>query len=486
MTLRQSIRSSSKWLVSTNLSNQFMQFVFGIILARLLVPADFGMVVTIQIFTGFVGLIASGGMGQALIQAKKVDDIDFQVVFTIQLAIGLVIYTTFFLMAPWFVDWFNDPLYQDLLRISAISFLLRPFIQLHTIWLQREMQFKRMATRTLIGSLVGGGISILMASTGFGVWSLILGGLFGNLLTIPLLFRLTPLKPYLNFRLDIARRHSSFGIKFTLNDLISYLRRQTSNFIISRLAGPSMVGLFNKGDSLAKLPFTVISTPIYQPVFRIMSASQDNPDKIKYLFYKMISLLMLYTLPLYAGMWWLAEPFITVVYGEHWRASAVPLEILAPLGLLYCIGHPCGAVLAAKNRLGGEIVVQIVTWMIVALGTYFGLQWGLTGVAAGIVLSQIYSTVHMYLLAIQCIPARLVDLLHALGPSLLLNTIMLGALIISDVLFLSDYRQESPSIYLLTSIGIAGLAFSLAFLFLPIPAIAEESQRWKKFLRLSR
>jgi len=463
-----------------------MQFIFSIILARLLVPADFGMIITIQIFTGFAGLVASGGMGQALIRAKEVSNIDFQVIFTIQLAIGTAIYTAFFLVAPWFSGWFNDPLYQDLLRVSAISFLLRPFIQLHTIWLQREMQFKQMATRTLIGSMVGGGSSILMAATGFGVWSLILGGLLGNLLTIPLLFRLTPQKPRLNFRLDIARRHSGFGFKLTVNDLISYLRRQTSNFIISRLAGPSMVGLFNKGDSLAKLPFTIISAPIYQPVFRTMSASQDNPDQVKYLFYKMISLLILYTLPLYAGMWWLAEPFVTVVYGEHWRASAVPLEILAPLGVLYCIGHPCGAVLAANNRLGREIVVQTVTWIIIALGAYFGLQWGLAGVAFGIVLSQIYATSHMYLLAIQCIPARLIDLLRALGPGVLLNAIMLGALIISDALFLSDYRQESPSIYLLTSIGIGGLAFSLAFLFLPIPAIAEESQRWKKLLRLSR
>jgi O-antigen/teichoic acid export membrane protein len=138
---------------------------------------------------------------------------------------------------------------------------------------------------------------------------------------------------------QIARQHSGFGFKIALNDLISYLRQQTSNFIVTKMAGATMVGLFNKGDSLAKLPFSTISGPVYQPVFRSMAAAQDNPDKIKYLFFRMVSLLILYTLPFYVGLWWLAKPFMIVVYGEHGH----PLQIL-PLD----IGHPENM---ATNRL---------------------------------------------------------------------------------------------------------------------------------------
>src|SRR5512139_2843683 len=131
MSRGQSVRSSSKWLVSTNLLGQATQFAFGIALARLLVPADFGMIITIQIFTGFVGLVASGGMGQALIRAKDLQEKDFQVIFSMQLAIGLLIYAGFFTIAPWFADWFGNPLYKDLLRVSAISFVMRPFLNIH-------------------------------------------------------------------------------------------------------------------------------------------------------------------------------------------------------------------------------------------------------------------------------------------------------------------------------------------------------------------
>lgn len=483
--MAQSIRSSSKWLVGSNVTGQILQFAFGIALARLLVPADFGMIVTIQIFTGLVSMFASGGMGQALIRAKEVSEKDFQVVFSMQLGIGVLIYAVFFLISPWFADWFGNPLYRDLLRVSALSFLIRPFANLHNIWLYREMRFKETSVRGLVVNLSSGLLSVAMAAKGFGVWSLLLGGLLGSLMAYFMVFRLTPIHPRLRLDRQIARQHGGFGIKITLNDLVSYLRRQTSNFIITKMAGASLVGLFNKGDSLSKLPFDTISGPIYQPVFRAMSIAQDNPDRIKYLFFQMVSLLTLYTLPIYVGLWWLAKPFIVVVYGAHWVDAAVPLQILAPLGLLYCIGHPCGAVLAATNRLGREMVVQTITWVIVAFGCYFGLGWGLAGVAYGIVLSQVYSNVHMYLLANQCFHARVGELVAAIGPGIVLNGILAAALLAIDAGLPAGMRENSAPLYLIISVAGGALAYGLAFLYLPLPSLAPESLRWKKLLRLA-
>jgi O-antigen/teichoic acid export membrane protein len=324
-----------------------------------------------------------------------------------------------------------------------------------------------------------------MAIGGFGVWSLVLGGLLGSLLNFLLIFRLTPIHCRFKFDHQTAQRHSGFGFKIALNDLISYLRQQTSNFIITKMAGTTMVGLFNKGDSLAKLPFATISGPVYQPVFRSMAAAQDNPDKIKYLFFRMVSLLILYTLPFYVGLWWLAKPFMIVVYGEHWADAAIPLQILAPLGLLYCIGHPCGAVLAATNRLGKEIVVHTTTWILVAIGCYLGLRWGLKGVAFGIVLSQIYSNIHMYLLANQCFRAKIGELVAAIGPGLVLNAILVAVLFVVDAWLPAGMRESSKAAYLIISTLAGSLAYVLAFLFIPLPSLASEALRWKKLLRLT-
>ena len=131
MNLGNTIRAGAKWSLFERINGQVLQFVFGIALARLLLPTDFGVVVTIQIFTGLAFMISGGGMGQSLIQAKEVSEKDFQVVFTLQLLIGVAIYLLFFSIAPWFAVWFDNLLYRDLLRVSAISFLIRPFAKTH-------------------------------------------------------------------------------------------------------------------------------------------------------------------------------------------------------------------------------------------------------------------------------------------------------------------------------------------------------------------
>lgn len=485
MSAPQTIRSSSKWLVGSNLLGQVLQFLFGIVLARLLLPADFGMIVTISIFTGVVGLVASGGMGQALVRAKDASESDYQVIFTIQLGIGLLIYAGFFIIAPWFADWFGNLLYRDLLRVSALSFLLRPFISMHNIWLQREMHFKDASIRGFIASVIASVTSIIMAWAGWGVWSLTLSGLLGGVLGYLSVFRLTPIHARLTYDRSIAGRHGSFGFKVVLNDIVSYLRSQTSNFIITTMSGAAMVGLFNKGDSLAKLPFSTISGSIYTPVMRAMAKEQDSPDKVKYLLFRMVSLLMVYTLPFYIGLWWLAKPFMVGVFGSHWAEAAIPLQILAPLGLLYCVGHPCGAVFAAMNRMGQEVVIQMVTWFIVAVGCVIGLKWGLTGVAWGIVLSQIYSTSHMYWLSSRAVQAKLSELAAAVGPALLLNGILVVALILIDVLLPAGTSEHSQLAYLVVNALVGGLVYALAFLFLPLPGLTEEALRWKQLLRIA-
>ena len=150
MSLGDSIRHGAKWLLGGNVAGQVIQFGFGVVLARLLVPSDFGVLVTVQIFTGLAGFIAGGGTGQALVRAKEAKHEDFQVVFTIQLMIGVLIYAAFFAAAPFFARWYSQPLYTDLFRVSALSFILRPFANMPNVWLTREMRFKQRMIINLI------------------------------------------------------------------------------------------------------------------------------------------------------------------------------------------------------------------------------------------------------------------------------------------------------------------------------------------------
>ena len=352
MSLGLSIRTGVKWLIIGNTGSRILDFAFGVILARLLVPADFGMIVTVQVFTGFVGMLTSGGMGQALVRAKEVDDNDFHAVFTLQLMLGLLIYLGFYLAAPWFATFFENPLYEDLLQVSALSFLMRPFAYMHGSWLNREMDFKRRSIIGIISGVATGIFSVLMAWAGMGVWSLVLSGLAGALLRNILLARVTALRLRLNFDLAIMRRHGAYGSKIVANDIMGHLKNEGLKLILSKLAGPAFLGLFNKADSLHRLPYWMLAQPVAQPVFRAMSKVQDDLDQTKYMFYRVITLLMVYILPFYIGIWWVAEPFIGVVYGEQWLPAAEPLRILALAGFFYIIARPCGVLLDGAESTG--------------------------------------------------------------------------------------------------------------------------------------
>lgn len=487
MSVAQSIRSATVWVLAGQTGTRVLQFAFGILIARLLAPEDFGLLVTAGIFTGVAGIVAGGGLGQALIRSKEATEQDFYVVFTMQLAVGVALYVLFFFTSPLIAAFFDEPFYTDLLRITALYFVSRPLLSIHSSWLHREMRFKERSIVGLQATIVGSIVTLLLALAGMKVWSLVLSGFFGTFLTWFLLSRVTGLKPRLTLDRATVRKVSAYGMKVSANDLVSYARAQISNFIISMQLGPAAVGLFNRGEGLGKMPFSTISGAVYQPVLREMSKVQDQPEQIKYLFFKMIGLLVIYTLPFYIGVVWLAHPFITVVYGAKWAPAAEILQILALPGLIFCIGHPCGAVLAATNRLGRELLVQGSTVAIVAVGCYFGLpRFGLAGAAWALVLGYAYSTLLMYLLAVKAFRHEAADLARALAPGLMLNGLLLAVLLALELSLPSTLREQHPALYLLILGGGGACAYLGAFLFLPYAGLRTESARWRAVLRLSR
>lgn len=481
-----SIRSGVKWLVAGNLGGNFLQFVFGVVLARLLVPADFGMLVTIQIFTGIAGYVAGGGMGEALVQAREVNSQHYRVVFTIQLAIGVLIYAFFYYFAPWFSRWYDNSIYIELMRVAAISFILRPFANIPSSMLRREMRFNSVAKITIVTMLIAGIASILMALGGMGVWSLVLGGLVGSVVSIMMLSWAAGWLPGLAFDWPIANRLGKYGFKVTANEIIIFIREQTSNFLISRILGAAMVGLYNKADSLGKLPFQIVNRSVYQPVFRTLARKQDDIDQSRYIYFRTISLLSVYTFPFYVGLWWLAEPFIRVVYGEKWVPAAEPLSILAIAGLFTCVTHPSGALLAAQNLLGRELVIQFIVWGVIIAGCMIGIHWGIAGVAWGIVVSRLILSVLMSWSANIVLGSGYDDLVNTLMPGMLLNVILFAVLAGFHEIFIWTELIEGQAEYLFLMTGIGALTYALAFLLLPISSLKSESDRWKKLVRIGR
>lgn len=485
MSLGHSIRHGAKWVFIGNTGSQVISFALGLILARLLVPAEFGMVATIQIFTSLAGFVAGGGMGQAIVRAKEASKRDYDLLFTLQFLIGLVIVSFFFVIAPWFGRWYANPMYADLLRVAALSFLVRPFFNVPSNMLHREMRFKAKTAVQLANLVVYNSIALSLAYTGHGPWSLILAGLFSSVAGALQFAWYARWRPGICFDFARAGELMRYGLLASTNNIACYVRSQLPTFILSRSMGPAGVGLYNKAESLAARPHGFITGSVYEVLFRALAKEQGNLDKSRYLFFRSLTLVAVYALPFYVGFLWLAKPLVVTLFGHRWADSATPLVILSFAAPMMMIENLSGAVLAARNWLGKELIAQFIVIAVATMAILVGLTYGMNGVAAGMVVARLYMSIHMFVLAKLSLKARWIDLATAFMPAALLNSILLGTLWLVDR-FIPPSLQSVDALYVLLMATIGGLIYTLCFLYLPIPALVAETTRWKIKLKLAK
>lgn len=478
------IRRGTIWTFAGKFSTEILNFMVGIALARILLPEHFGLVTTVGIVTGLAGYFSGAGTGQALVRAKHVDQRHTNVVFTLQMGIGTGIYLLFVLIAPYFATFFGQPIYQSLLLVSGLNFFMRPFTNLPSALLQREMRFRPLTVVSVINIFITSTVSIALALLDYGAWSLIYGGLVGGM-TNALMLNLHLRQKYsFGWNKKIAAELSGYGARVAINSLLEHFRGQSLLFVLSKLNGPADVGLYNRASSLAALPFRLIGSAPYQVILRALAVEQDNLDKSRYIYFHTVTLVTTYTLPLYVLTWWLAEPGILFIYGTKWLAAAAPLSILAISGLFSCLSNPSGAVVEARNRIAAEIKLNIFTWTLLMAGMFYGLQWGLSGLAWVVVITRILFTAGITSVAIHELQGSLRMLLEAIAPALILNALLLATLNILDLLFTGSYEHSHPGFYATSVAAIGGVCYATAFLLLPFKKLESEATRWRNRLTL--
>ncbi|HHJ37923.1 MAG: hypothetical protein AXA67_12240 [Methylothermaceae bacteria B42] len=484
MTTKKDLYSTISWVLTGNTANYVLNFITGIILARLLAPEEFGTLLTIQVFTGLAGFFAGGGMVQALIREKNVTKKDYNIVFTLQFLAGTLIYLIFYFSSPWFSKWYNNDIYTDLLRLSAISFVYRPLANLPNSMLQREMRFQLKMLLDFIALLISSISSIILAFKGFGVWSLIWGGIIGSITNIFMLFIITRWLPRFNFDFKKGKHLAQYGMFKAMSDIILYLRNQVSIFILSRTLGPASVGLYNKGESLAMMPHTFFSGSVQPVLFRVLSVEQDNHDRCQYIFFRSIALLAVYATPVYVGLEWLAKPIVSVLYGEKWVESSTPLMILAYAWPFWMVSTLSSNVLAARNWLHRDLFVLVSSLIIMCLSIIIALPHGLKGIALAVVFSLIYTAFHQYFLATSCIKAKKSRIFFAIAPAILLNSILVITLFAAET-WIPNHIKNNDIYYILYMTLVGGFSYAIFFLFIPLKSLKTEQQRWKfKFINL--
>jgi len=394
MPSKSTVISSLFWKFMERAGVQVMQFVVTIVLARLLVPEQFGLIALVAIVISIADVFVQSGLGIALIRKKEVDDLDYSSVFFASLTIAAAVYSIIFVSAPFISDFFNQDGLTPVIRVLTLTLFIGVFSSIQNAYVARHMMFKKLFFRGLCATIPSGALGILLAYQGFGVWALVTQQLSNAAFSVLAMWITVPWRPHLQFSWERLKTLFSFGWKLLVSSLIDNIYDKIRALVIGKMFSSAALAFNDRGDQFPKLLITNINNSISAVLLPSLSAYQDDKPQLKRLARRSIVTSSFVIIPMMTGLAVLAKPFVLILLGEKWLPCVPFIQAYCFTYALYPIHS---ANLSAINAMGRsdiflklEIIKKIYGFALL-VGSYLYFKTPI-GLAYGAMVSAVIST----------------------------------------------------------------------------------------------
>lgn len=448
------------WSGLDSFASQGIMFLVGLVLARLLTPHEYGLIGYITILTAIFNSIVDSGFSSALIRKKDIRAIDYNTAFIFNIIISILLCATMFLLARPVSRFFNEPQLVQLIKAMSVIVIINGLAIIQRTNLTRNVDFKTQTKASLISSISSGIVGIGMALYGFGVWSLVGQQITRQLLNTVCLWILNKWLPRFEFSWQSFRELFNFGWKLLASGLIDTIWKQVSNMVIGKYYSTSSLGQYTRGQQFADI-FSANMTSIIQRVsYPVLSSIQDERDRMKEGYRKIIKVTMFLSFVLMFGLAAIATPFLTVLIGRQWMEAAHYLQILCFSMCLYPLHAINLNMLQVQGRsdlfLKLEIIKKIIAIGPILLGIFMGIDWMLYGWIITGIISYLLNAMYSGNMIGYSIPAQVRDIL----PSFALAAIM------AIPVYLLTFIELQPILTLLIQLCLgAAIIISVSELF---------------------
>jgi O-antigen/teichoic acid export membrane protein len=417
MTLRQRAAAGTFWVGISAAVRTFFQMLTRYILARMLFPADFGLVAMAYIAIDFLQMFREMGFSSALIYRKGDVDKAADTTFVTLILIATVLFSVSFVAAPYVASFYRTPELASVARALSINILISAFGQVQLSLLAKNLAFRERLLPDLVPTVAYGVIAVVLALMGLGVWSLVIARIVNSVLTVLLAWVVVPWwRPSLRFDRQVARELFDYGKHIVGSSLLIFWITNLDNTFIARVLGAEPLAFYGFAYSTANLPATHISRIVGQVLFPAYSEIQDDTVTLRRAFLRTLHYVSLLSIPLAAAMIAFAGPFIYTIYGEKWAPAIVPLQLLGIYGLLRSVAVNMGSVFKAGGKPHWLTYIAVGRLVVMGILLYPAARYyGIVGVS---VLSAAVSIVDFFVSAAltnQVIHGRLMDYVQALG-----------------------------------------------------------------------
>lgn len=484
--LKQKAVSGIFWTIAQRFSSIFIQFLSGIVLARLLSPDDYGCIGMLAIFMLLASTFTDGGFGSALIQKKNPTQEDYSTIFYWNVAISVVIYLILFVSAPLIASFYRIELLCPVLRIQGLVVIVNAFQVVQIARLNKLFQFKKISIVTLLSSIVSLVTTIILAYRGFGVWSLVTQHLLMAMIPTFIYWTTNKWKPILTFSKKSFEELFSFGIFMFLTTLLSTFVNNVQGLLIGKLYSPSTMGYYSKAQSTEKLAATSLSQVISQVSYPLYAELQDDKERLVGVIKKLTISTAFMTFPLMLLLVLVAKPVFVLLYSEKWIPAVPFFQILCVAGLAICLqavnSQAIAAVGKSKAMFSWSVVKQFTGLGFMLVGFF---MFGMKGLLIGMVMKSWLIFLINASLVSYFIGYKLVRQLLDLLPVLLLALVsFLGTYYIASFIECSMYINALTRIVVFVVIYFVGSVITKLYAFSLCKDLL--SPYLNKFLRMAK
>ncbi len=443
------------WLAGERIGGQIIEQFFTIILVRLLLPRDFGLLAMAAIFTTLLRVFATIGLGSAIIQRAHIDDEYLDTAFWANLGLGTILFAIAAVSAELVGRFMGDPAVGLILLVLSARFVITAGSEAQRALISRQMNYRILSLRAVRAQLIGGLVGVGMAYAGLGYWSLVGQTMAATISGSYLLYVATGWRPRWRFSWTKFRDQWSFGAPLLLSRMFGYAIRNVDNLLVGRYLGSTALGFYALGYSLFLTPLTDVGLIVNRVMFAALSRVQQDRDRMKRGFFQGTQYVTLVYLPAMVGLALVAAPALEVVFGRKWLPAAPVVSILALAGFLQLMTTLGPSGLQAAGRPDLQMRWTMMSAVLYLPAFAVGLRWGIVGVATGYLLATIVMVPVQYRYIASILEVRAAEMWAALRPGVVGSGVMAAAVTPAAWALRMSDASAIASLAVLVPLGLA-------------------------------
>ncbi|MCX2837922.1 lipopolysaccharide biosynthesis protein [Salinimicrobium sp. MT39] len=383
MALKKVVTSGLVWTFTQQFGNQIIGFVVSLILARLLLPEEFGLIAMIAVFVAVGNGLMDSGLSLSIIRDTEAGDKDFSTVFIFNVVAGAIIYLSIFIAAPFIAQFYDQEILTKIIRVYCLTFIFSAATSVHIALFTRNMNFRVQTLTAIPAAVISGVLGIVLAIQGYGVWSLVYSSLLNSILNFVLIWKYSDWYPSRSFDKILFLKHWNYGYKLGLANLLNRIFNNLYLVVIGKYFSPALLGFYSRAESTKQLPLSNIERALNKVSFPMFVGIKHDPERLKNVFRRLLKMVVFVVSPVLLIGAAIAEPLFVFFFTEKWLPAVPYFQILCLGGLLLPLHSYNLSLLNIYGRsdlfLKLEIIKKVLIvgsiLLIIPFGIY-GLLWG--------------------------------------------------------------------------------------------------------------